>query len=61
MEEKPTKTIYLWTLPRSLSTAFLRAMSTVQGCKVRNYFFTPYPQPSDFMVTANNRVFCPEN
>ena len=34
MDVHEQKTIYLWGLPRSLSTAVLRAMATVDGCLV---------------------------
>ena len=34
MDVREQKTIYLWGLPRSLSTAVLRAMVTVDGCLV---------------------------
>ena len=34
MDVGEQKTIYLWGLPRSLSTAVLRAMVTVDGCLV---------------------------
>ena len=34
MDVREQKAIYLWGLPRSLSTAVLRAMVTVDGCLV---------------------------
>ena len=37
MTETEQKKIYLWSVPRSMSTAFLRAMVTVDKCKVCEY------------------------
>ena len=37
MDRKKQRTIYLWSVPRTLSTAFLRAMATPDGCLVSRY------------------------
>ena len=50
------KTIYLWGLPRSLSTAVLRAMVSVDGCLVSGEVTLQLPgesQPIQEKVSAN--------
>ena len=37
MSGKEQKRIVLWTTPRTLSTAFVRAMMSRDSCKVRAY------------------------
>ena len=39
MDKKRQRTIYLWSDPRSLSTAFLRAMMMADGCLVVSQLF----------------------
>ena len=56
MDVPEQKTIYLWGLPRSLSTAVLRAMVTVDGCLVSVEVTLQLPgecQPIQDEVSAN--------